>query len=97
MVDFILARRFDVGRIERAGYWSDEDVAVLAGGSAEMQVTEAEDAAATYVTELGCTTVEVLHIGTDLHHTEGQGCTDERIPTPVDAEEGIDIARQVWS
>jgi hypothetical protein len=54
-------------------------------------MTEAEDAATAHITKSGTARVEVLHIGTELDHSEGYGGSDEGISTRVYSEEWIDI------
>ena len=95
LIDLVGARSFDVVQVERAGDGSDEDVAIFALRAAEVEMREAEDDAVAGVAEAGAAAVEGLHVGTDLDEAEGDGGADEGIAAPVDADEGIDVARVV--
>src|SRR6202022_2070978 len=92
LIDLIGAWSLDVARVERAADRSDEDVSVLALRAAEVEMREAEDDAVAGITEPGAASIEGLHVGADLHEAVRYCSADERIATPVDANERIYIA-----
>ena len=95
LIDLVGARSFDVGRVKRAGDGSDENVSILALCAAEVKMREAEDDAVAGITKPRAAAIESFHVGTDLHEAKRDCSADERIATPVDANERIYIPRVV--
>jgi hypothetical protein len=91
MVHLFDAGRFDVREVEWTGYGSDEDIAILAGGSTEVKMTEAQNAAAAEVAKARGPAIEAFHVRAELNHAKWHGRANEDIATPVHAEKGIDI------
>ena len=83
--DLVGARRLDVTEIEWAGYRSDQDIAVLALGTAEVQMRESEDLTVAGVAETGRALIEGLHVRSELHHAKREGCAYECIAAPIHA------------
>src|ERR1700733_3673564 len=95
MIDLVGAWGFDVAEIERAGDGGDQDVAVLALGSAEMQMREAKNDTAARIAESGAAAIEGRHVRPDLYETVRDRGADKRIAAPIDTDERIDITGQI--
>jgi hypothetical protein len=93
--DFVGAWCLDIGQIERAGDWGDEDVAVLALRSAEVQMRKAENVAKAGITKARAAIIEGCHVRSQFDHAVRDSGADERVAPPIDPDEWIDVMSKI--